>query len=184
MLVVLDPDVELRADAAAVLPGIPQHVTGAEAVAAGPAPSVGVPGSPALCWWTGWPGSRWSPAATCPWPSRSRSRTARSPGSTGARIPSGSAGSPWPCWTTRAEGPASLARDVPQAYLPMSDEPAGLVRDADPPQLLGAALVEGDCFDAPPAGVHGPQEVGGVGEADGNLALIAHGAAGPDARRT
>jgi hypothetical protein len=37
MLVVLDPDVELRADAAAVLPGIPQHVTGAEAVAAGPA---------------------------------------------------------------------------------------------------------------------------------------------------
>src|SRR5450755_2241832 len=96
---------------------------------------------------------------------------------------SGSVGSPWPCWTTRAEGPASLARDVLQAYLAMSDEPAGLAGDVDPPQLLGAALVEGDRFDAHPAGGHGPQEVGGVGEADRNLALIAHGAAGPDARR-
>jgi RNA polymerase sigma factor (sigma-70 family) len=33
LLALLDPDVELRADAAAVLPGIPIHVTGAEAVA-------------------------------------------------------------------------------------------------------------------------------------------------------
>ena len=33
LLALLDPDVELRADAAAVLPGIPRHVTGAEVVA-------------------------------------------------------------------------------------------------------------------------------------------------------
>jgi acyl-CoA synthetase (AMP-forming)/AMP-acid ligase II len=74
-------------------------------------------------------------------------------------------------------------RDVLQPHLAVSDQLAGVVGDVDPPQLLAAALAEGDGLDVGAARAQGPQEVRGVRDPDRDLAAVADGHARPDARR-
>src|SRR3954453_22361839 len=105
--------------------------------------------------WSHWPGLAW-PVAVCARRSRVDGRACPRPGP----LPAG---------------------DVLQADLAVSDEPARLVGDTPPPKLLRAALAQGRRLHGDPAGGDRPQEVGGVGEPHGDLALVTHGAARPDA---
>ena len=73
--------------------------------------------------------------------------------------------------------------DVLEPDFAVGDQPPGVVGDVDPPQLLGAALVERHRVDGHGPGGEGPEEVGGVGEPDGELAPVLDGGAGADAGR-
>jgi len=76
-----------------------------------------------------------------------------------------------------------LSGDVLQADLAVGDQPARLIADIDAPQLLGTPLAQGGGLDVHPAVGDRPQEVGGVGQPDRDLALVPHGGARADAGR-
>src|SRR5438552_2008250 len=102
--------------------------------------------------------------------------------SAGATNTSQVSGAGWGCSSRRCRFCVDSV-DVLEPDFAVGDQPPGLVGDVHPPQLLGAALIERHRVDCHGAGSDWPEEMGGVGEPDGELVSVVDGGAGPEAGR-